>query len=257
MARQPKDPFILLFKKITRNPVVWDEPYSKAQAWIWMLMQARTTDNGTLLAGEFTATLEQLSRTWGWYDRFKVRRFLDKLKSEKMIDVRLVAPRASAQGLAQKTHKVSTIKILNFQDYQGGAAQKTHKKRTANSTLNNQDNKNKINQEYVPPSEVASATPLKPVSDSRRVSDYMWESYRAQYGFKPQVTPKAFFKNLAKIVDEYGVGKIIAAWDLYLADKREFCVENGHSPQTFLAGGVLTKYLAKTTTNQDPNWWDK
>jgi hypothetical protein len=87
--------FIKLWRKLQNNPL-WEEhrEYSKAEAWIDILMTARFEDKPdeviigmniyTVNAGESIKSLSTWAKRWGWTTS-KVRRFLKLLQKMNMI----------------------------------------------------------------------------------------------------------------------------------------------------------------------------
>lgn len=97
------------------------KPYSRREAWLWMLSEAgwkdRQRDLGgqlvTLRRGEFAASVRYMAEAWGW-SRSAVGRFLDRLKSEKMV--------RSKTGTQSGTASL-VVSICNYDAFQwsGGA----------------------------------------------------------------------------------------------------------------------------------------
>jgi hypothetical protein len=91
--------FIKLWRKLQNNPL-WEErrEYSKAEAWIDILMTVRYDDAPTttiigmkvytINAGESIKSLSTWAKRWGW-SVSKVRRFLDLLQSMNMIRIKI------------------------------------------------------------------------------------------------------------------------------------------------------------------------
>ena len=75
-----------------RNTVFGREPFTRAQAWIWMIEQAgwrdepRTIDGETVMLrrGQFSHSTRYLAQAWRW-SRGKVERFIKRLEAEEMI----------------------------------------------------------------------------------------------------------------------------------------------------------------------------
>jgi hypothetical protein len=101
MANQNTDisNYITLSRKFFEHPF-WDEDreFSKAEAWLDLVRSARyDVSEGTMLIGmtvtkwnrcEFVASIRFLMKRWKW-STGKVTRFLNLLKSEKMITTRV------------------------------------------------------------------------------------------------------------------------------------------------------------------------
>jgi DNA replication protein DnaD len=93
---------------------IWkeDEPFTKRDAWIDLLLSANHTDKKILFegklkvihAGQFLTSLVSLSDRWKW-DRKKVRKFLDILESDNMI-------------VTDRTAHGTTITLVNWGKYQ-------------------------------------------------------------------------------------------------------------------------------------------
>lgn len=105
--------YIKIDRKIMDNWIWFDEPFSKGQAWIDLLLNAQFKDGffkskkGIInyKRGDCTYSISDLSERWCW-TRWKVRKFLDFLQSEKMIERKLV----------KKTYSIITV--LNYDKYQ-------------------------------------------------------------------------------------------------------------------------------------------
>ena len=93
---------------------IWnDEPYSKGQAWVDMLLSANHDEKKirigsqlvTIQSGQFHTSVLKLARKWQWSEK-KVKRFLTLLESDNMI---------ISEGSAHGT----TLTIINYGIYQG------------------------------------------------------------------------------------------------------------------------------------------
>ena len=141
-----KQGWVAIYRQI-QDHWLWDEkPFSKAQAWIDMLLLANHDDNKFLLGnelvevkcGSFITSEIKLMARWGW-GKNKTRAFLDLLQKDNMI-------------VKKADRKKTTITIVNYSDY---AVLKTENKpqadykRTANKpqadTNNNDNNVNNDN----------------------------------------------------------------------------------------------------------------
>ena len=87
--------YILLHRSLIDHPLFAREVFTEWQAWIWMLMRASFEPHemrirGThkvvkVSRGQLVTANRVLSETWGWSVN-RVRRFLELLKNEAMID---------------------------------------------------------------------------------------------------------------------------------------------------------------------------
>jgi hypothetical protein len=102
--------------------------FSKLEAWIDIIMQANFADNKTIIKGKIYEvkrgqsinSMETWSNRWGW-DKSAVRRFIDLLQKDKMIDV--------------KSDNITThLTVCNYETYQGERnADETQTKRKRNA----------------------------------------------------------------------------------------------------------------------------
>lgn len=108
-----REGYILLYRKFLDNPLLNIKPFCKGYAWIQLISLANHTTgyikvkNGMLVKvqrGECGYSEKALADLFGW-SRNKLRRFLEQLKSEKMIQQKIV-----------ENHSI--IKILKYNQYQ-------------------------------------------------------------------------------------------------------------------------------------------
>jgi hypothetical protein len=84
--------FYLMHRGWMDNPAFRDEPYTRAQAWCWLIENAnfaagRIEVKGktvTVDRGQLRHSLRHLAKLWQW-DEARVRRFLGRLESDEMI----------------------------------------------------------------------------------------------------------------------------------------------------------------------------
>lgn len=119
LERMQKDGFqtkgyIKLYRDISDNSLWLLEPFTKAQAWVDLLLLANykqgliVVKNGSLVAikrGECGYSMKALSERWKW-SRKKVAHFIKFLKNAEMIQQKIV-----------ENHSIITI--LNYEAYQG------------------------------------------------------------------------------------------------------------------------------------------
>ena len=115
--------WIKLHRQLAENPLWLIKPFSEGQAWVDLLL-ITTFDKGfiktkygtkiKLNRGECGYSVLTLSQRWGW-SRGKVTRFLSFLKSEEMIQQKIVS-------------NTTIINILNYENYQND---------TINEAINN------------------------------------------------------------------------------------------------------------------------
>ncbi len=132
--------YILLYRSILDNPLYRLEKFTKIQAWIDILILTCftenyiTTKNGQVIKlerGQCGYSVVALADRWMW-SRTKVKRFLELLENEKMIQQKNVS-----------NHNI--INVLNYDKYQNGAindtinVQQTSSKRYNKRTQINND----------------------------------------------------------------------------------------------------------------------
>ena len=150
--------WICLSRKILSCWVWKDKPFSKAQAWIDLLLLASHEDTKFLLGnelveikrGSFVTSEVKLSERWGW-SRTKTRNYLFLLESDNMI-------------LKKSDSKKTAITIVNYGLYQDIQTTKKHQensektaKEQQKNTINNDNNVNNENnkergKKFTPPS---------------------------------------------------------------------------------------------------------
>jgi len=145
--------WISVHRKIEECWVWFDEPFSKGQAWIDILLLANHAPKKCLVDGKLTVigegerltSIRKLAERWQW-SRDKTSKFLKVLEADEMIELK-------------KSHHFTIIKVRNYGLYQGDLRehsateqpQKSHRKATelpqtdTNNNDNNENNENNIN----------------------------------------------------------------------------------------------------------------
>ena len=141
------DGYIKLYRQLIDNELWSEKPFSRAQAWIDLILKAnfktkRLVIKGktiTIRRGQLLRAEETLASDWGW-SRGKVRRFLDFLVKEGNI---------SKNGTASGT----LITIENYETFQGERPEDSTTDGTAHGTGEKKVKKVKnIEREKFPPS---------------------------------------------------------------------------------------------------------
>lgn len=135
-----KDGYFLIHRKIFDNPILNVKPFCKGFAWVNIIGLANHKEgaiqvkNGTIIKikrGECGYSEKALADLFGW-SRGKVRRFLEHLKNEGMIQLKNVENR-------------NIIKILKYEPYQA-----VHQKIKKTDTKQNSKRTQTINEkEYI------------------------------------------------------------------------------------------------------------
>ena len=139
--------WVSLHRKVFENPIIKPStPYSRFEAWCWLIIRANHTDSKFVLgneiikagAGEVITSQKKLALQFGWGNT-KVRNFLKLLENDTMIEVKTTS----------KTTRITICNYLTYQDSQTKKKSKTNRKQTANklrtNTINNTNNSNNSN----------------------------------------------------------------------------------------------------------------
>ena len=133
--------WIKLHRKIRDNFLWKDKPFSKAQAWIDILLEVNHTKKEVLLGnevikvnvGETVTSIRKLCERWGWSNT-KVKNFLDLLEKQEMLTYK-------------SDTKKTVLKVLNYSNYQRSEDKendaKTHQKHNKNTSKTHQKHTNK------------------------------------------------------------------------------------------------------------------
>lgn len=127
-----KTGWVRIHRKIEDNPLYFSEPFTKAQAWIDLLIFANHKDESVLVRGsEIHVKRGQLcwsevtmAKRWRW-SRNKVRRFLKWLKTKQQTE---------QVTIQQKT---SLITIINYESYQSDEEKRNTNNNIRNKNINN------------------------------------------------------------------------------------------------------------------------
>lgn len=137
--------FIIIHRKISENWLWLSEPFSKAHAWLDLLLMANHTEGSFFIRGVkvvvkrgvVARSEETLAERWRW-SRNKVRSFIKLLEGEQQIK-------------QHKSNVLNTIEIINYDLYQKLNSKKDNKKTTEGQQkdTNNEQliNDNNVNEE--------------------------------------------------------------------------------------------------------------
>lgn len=138
--------YIKLWRKIQENPLWQEERFTKAQAWIDLLLKTNHKDGIAELGqgntivktpvkkGSLITSQRKLASRWQW-GQASVGRFLKELEGQKMISVRVV------RGLVRgAVHGFSYISILNWAVYQENLVRGFNEKLVTNKNDINKKN---------------------------------------------------------------------------------------------------------------------
>lgn len=148
--------WIRLHRKIMDGKYWLAEPFTKAQAWVDLLLLAnhRTGDickrgiRFEVQRGQIGFSEETLAERWKW-SRGKVRRFISELASDNSVERVPAVPKTDISTVQQNGQKIGQqnkrlsylISIINYDQYQLSGTTDGTTKRTENSTgtINNKE----------------------------------------------------------------------------------------------------------------------
>lgn len=199
---------------------IWnDEPFSKGQAWIDLLMLANHEDHKTFFNGKLVVvergqrltSIKALADKWGW-SRHKVSDFLDLIEKDKMIE-------------QKRDNKKTLITIVNYGIYQGTDSDEGHQKDIKRTSDGHQKdtNKNEKNEKEIKGETRARAheeeapVELIPLADGSgwRPTTSEYEEYQRLF---PDTDVDAEFRNMRAWClantrkTRNGVKRFVAAW---------------------------------------------
>lgn len=147
MAGEVNKGWISLYRSIQDHWLWQEKPFSKAQAWLDLLLSANYQDKKIVFdsnlvevkRGEFITSIRKLCARWGWSNS-KVKKFLDTLQLDGMITYK-------------SDTKKTAINIVNYNVYQTlsdaenvtETSQKRHRSDTETSQKHTNNNNNKDN----------------------------------------------------------------------------------------------------------------
>lgn len=155
--------YIKLHRSIEENEFYFSERFTKAQAWVDLLLLANHRPNTMFVRGvEIQIETGQLARSqitlakrWKW-NRRTVKQFLNMLEKRQMIHTRL-------------SNITTIISILNWPLYQGDAQQTAHQNAQQSNTRMHTNKNDKNDKKVVPPIPPEINTPE---------FQGIWDSYR-------------------------------------------------------------------------------
>ncbi len=134
--------YIIVYRDIRDHWVWQDKPFSRGQAWIDLLMMVNheektiSFDGHPIVVGrgQTMTSLQKLASRWGW-GRAKVKRFLDDLKTQQMID-------------KKRNSRGTLLTVVNYGFYQGARNSKRNNGETIPKQSRNTDGHKQYTKEY-------------------------------------------------------------------------------------------------------------
>lgn len=132
-----KKTWFKFYRELINHPLVgFQKPFSRAEAWIWLLSEAKFDDSRDLRdfggkqryiitpRGSITHSIRFLARTWGW-SPIKTTTFIKQLKNEYSITLKTI-------------QQITQITICNYDKYQSIPAQQQEQQAPKIDTATNQ-----------------------------------------------------------------------------------------------------------------------
>jgi hypothetical protein len=170
--------FIILQRKISENWLWLSEPFSKAQAWVDLLLLANHAEGSFFIRGvkviikrgQVGKSEENLSQRWKW-SRGKVRTFLKLLETEQQIK-QLRSP------------ILNVIEIINYNLYQ-----KMDNKKNSKTTTERQQKDTNKEEEIIIKEEIKNRPTLQQIKDyckerKNSVNPEKWLNHYEANGWK-------------------------------------------------------------------------
>lgn len=213
MTNSKNKGWVRLWRKIEDNPIWFLEPFTKAQAWIDLFLNANHTEGVIGIRGNIV-TIERgqigwsevtMAKRWKW-SKNKVRRYLKWLETEQQI-------------VQQKDRYLTTIiTILEYESYQNDTADDTAERQ---QTIHKQELKNDKN-------EIKNITnvmvkPDKRNPDINEVSKYFLEVFQIP---KEDCTQKQSRQYWSLLLKESKTGVTGVRWLIDVAGSDEFYRNN-------------------------------
>lgn len=120
--------WLKLWRKIKDDEMWLEEPFTKGQAWVDLLLLANAKNNGAYKSGFVYQSKRQLADRWKW-GRTKVNSFLNHLERKKMIKLKPKDNRiyitnwgvyqSTEKPVSQKESKKETAKKFHYEFING------------------------------------------------------------------------------------------------------------------------------------------
>lgn len=208
--------YISLHRKIFENPLWFKEPFTKAQAWVDLILLANYKDGELNIRGNKIKVKRgqvgwselKLSERWRW-SRGKVKRFFDELENGQQI-----IQQNGQQNGQQNIRLINLISIVNYDKYQNTEqqngqqnGQKTDKKQYTNNKDNKNNKRNKDNNN-IPEQVGGNDSKVISIGDSEKelfnqALKCFYDYYQNHYGTKYNFTAKdgSHLKQLLKKIE--------------------------------------------------------
>ncbi len=139
--------WIKLYRKSMDNHMYFEEPFTRWQAWVDLLLlatrqprQFRIRGNKVELnVGDVAMAQKRLAGRWQWGNK-KVIRFLDELEANEMIDIHHTSEAKEAAIKTATEHNTTAINIISIRNYGNYQLDNTTDNTTDNTADNTTDN---------------------------------------------------------------------------------------------------------------------
>lgn len=130
--------WIKIHRKLTDNPMWTEEPFTKGQAWIDLLLSA-DFETGTV-----RVVYNQCAKRWKW-TWHKVERFLDFLVAENMLEASAAIATANATANERQLSRQMFFHIIKWKEYQAQNLPRQMSRQTDGNCHGNTDGKSNAN----------------------------------------------------------------------------------------------------------------
>lgn len=246
--------WVKLHRDIADHWLWSSEPFSKGQAWVDLLLKANHAEHKVMLKGKLyrltrgqqCRSMLTLSKDWNW-SRGKVKRFLDLLESEKMIEVKTDT-------------NTSIITICNYCCFQDDGTtdsttlDTTDEHQTDNRQDTNKNVKNVKNKDLNVPAEPEQPAKGKRYSYKPNDLNFAIEMFKAIQTVIPDAKQPNYeaWANTIRLMREQDSRKLNQAWEVFAwANKDSFWYKNILSPEK------LRKHFDKLQADSNENRYSR
>jgi DNA-binding Lrp family transcriptional regulator len=236
--------YIKLYRKMVENPMWLSEPFDRPRAWIDLLMLTNHRPGYIRVRGirvpvergQCGWSQTKLAERWQW-SRGKVRRFIDELVKDGMIE---------QQTVQQNKRLIILNNIINYEHYQGNGTTNdtTNGHQTDIKQYSNKNEKNEKNN-IIPPEEPLQGPPDPSIEIDNLISAYP--------------NPGIIYKAIEAIATTRKLGKVsqniilaeLKKWQKYPPERVEQAIDL-YLDKDYAGDGKGESYLLGIMRNHKP-----